>query len=66
MKKLNIIGKIVFAIGVLSIFRKVDGFYGFGGYVDNTWEIIIISILICLTGITIIYLSKRNTSNKKK
>lgn len=58
MKRLNIIGKIIIAIGVVSVFRKEDGFYGFGGYVDNTWVIIIISLALMLTGITLIFISK--------
>lgn len=63
MKRLNLIGKINFAIGVLSIFRKIDGFYGFGGYVDNTFKIIIFSISLCLIGVALIVISKKFTNN---
>lgn len=61
MKRLNHIGKVIVAIGVLSIFKKVNGFYGFGGYVDNTWEIIIGSVLIVISGISLILVSKNHT-----
>jgi hypothetical protein len=59
MKRLNHIGKIIVAIGVLSIFRKDEGFYGFGGYVDNTWGIITVSLVIIITGISLILISKK-------
>ncbi|MEY5048024.1 MAG: hypothetical protein RLZZ175_1383 [Bacteroidota bacterium] len=51
MIKLNYIGKIVIAVGILSIFRKVEGVNGFGGYIDNSFEIIITSSILVLVGI---------------
>jgi uncharacterized membrane protein len=66
MKSLNLIGKIVIALGIISVFRKVEGFYGFGGYVDNSWEIIIVSLAIIVIGITLIFISKKHTFKKQK
>ncbi len=57
MKKLNSIGKIIVAIGVLHLFRKDEGFYGFGGYVDNTWEILLISFILVTIGGVILVVS---------
>ncbi len=50
MKKLNSIGKIIVAVGVLHLFRQDEGFYGFGGYVDKTWEILLISLILITIG----------------
>ncbi|MDF2455128.1 MAG: hypothetical protein K0R51_1121 [Cytophagaceae bacterium] len=67
MKKLNYVAKIIIAIGILSLFRRDGSFYGFGGYVDNTGDIIMISMLICSVGVGMILFSKRksNTNQKK-
>jgi hypothetical protein len=59
VKKLNKIGKILIAIGMLSFFRRVHGFYGYGGYVDNTQKILITGILIINIGALFILISKK-------
>ncbi len=38
-------------LGVLVLFYKRAGFYGFGGYVDKSWENIIISLILIIIGI---------------
>lgn len=58
MNKLNLIGKVIIGIGILSLFKKVNRIYGFGGFDENSNEIIIVSIFLILTGISIVYLSK--------
>lgn len=60
MKKINLIGKVIVAIGVLQAFRKVDGYNGFGGYIDNTCEILTISLILCVIGAIMILISKRS------
>lgn len=64
MKKLSITGKAIVAIGILHLFRKVDAFYGFGGYVDNTWEILFISLTLVTIGLATILFS--NEAVRKK
>lgn len=58
--KLKSVGGLFIAIGVLNLFRKVKGLYGFGGYVDNTWEILLISFIFIITGIGLRIYGKRN------
>jgi len=60
MKKLNYLGKIVIALGILLIFRKVEGENGFGGYFDNSFEIIITSCILVLVGILLMYIRHKN------
>ncbi|MCE7053202.1 hypothetical protein LZF95_00850 [Algoriphagus sp. AGSA1] len=57
MKKLNAAGKAIVAIGILHLFRKIDTFYGFGGYVDNTWEILFISLTLITIGLAMLFFS---------
>jgi len=58
MKKLNILGKIISIIGVLHLFRKVNGLNGFGGYIDNSLEILIISFALIIVGVIMFYYRK--------
>lgn len=46
MKRNKVIGLLLILIGNLILFYKREGFYGWGGYVDNSLEIILISIII--------------------
>jgi len=55
MKKVSFIGKIIIAIGVLNLFRKVEGFNGFGGYYDNAWEILLISLIFFTIGFFMVW-----------
>jgi hypothetical protein len=57
MKKL--IGLLVILIGTLVLFYKEDGFYGWGGYVDKSWENIIISLTLIFIGVFLIKRSKK-------
>jgi hypothetical protein len=57
MKRLNHIGKVIIAVGVLALFRMNEGFNGFGGYVDNTWKIVFVSLVIMVTGFSIVLFS---------
>jgi len=63
MKKLSYLGKIVIALGILSIFRKVEVVNGFGGYIDNSFEIVITSCILVLVGILLMYFSNKNLKN---
>lgn len=63
MKKLKTIGKILIALGVLHLFRQVDAFYGFGGYVDNTWTIIFISLTLIIVGLFTIFFTNKILNN---
>lgn len=59
MKKVNTIGKVIIAMGVLNLFQRIHGFYGFGGYVDNAWEILLISLVLIVTGLLMVLLTKK-------
>jgi hypothetical protein len=63
VKKVNVIGKVIMGIGVLHLFRKVHGNSGFGGYIDNTWEIIFGSLIIIAAGALLVLIS-RKAANK--
>ncbi len=52
--KMRRLGKSIILIGVFVLFLKVRGFYGFGGYVDNAFEILIVSLIIISIGIAIL------------
>lgn len=65
MKKLKNIGKLLIAFGVLQLFRTVDGFYGIGGYVDNTWKIIFISIVLVSVVFLIVFIDGKYESRNK-
>ncbi|WP_422091743.1 hypothetical protein [Tenacibaculum ovolyticum] len=51
------IGLLAILISVLVLFYKEDGFYGWGGYVDKSWENILISLVLVIIGV---FLIKRN------
>ncbi len=51
MKSNNKIGIVFILLGLLVLLYKREGFYGFGGYVDNSWENIIISLILIVIGI---------------
>ncbi len=57
MRVYKLIGILIFSTGLLVLFYKKSGFYGFGGYIDKSWENIIISSI--LIGIGILILKKR-------
>ncbi len=44
MKSNKTIGVLMISIGFLDLQYKDAGFYGFGGYVDKSWENLIISL----------------------
>ncbi len=54
MRRSKIIGLLAILIGVLVLFYKEDGFYGWGGYVDKSWENIIISLTLIFIGVFLI------------
>ena len=61
MKKNKSIGIIIISIGVLVLFYKDSGFYGWGGYIDKSWENIIISLILIITGI--LFIKRKKTTN---
>lgn len=63
MKKLKNIGKLFIALGILNLFRKIDGFHGYGGYVDNTLEILIISLTLTTIGAILLLINKKTLPN---
>ncbi len=65
MKYLNIIGKTLVTIGTLIFFSKVRGSNNYGGYMDSSWYIIILSILFCSIGIFMIFKSNKTLKIKK-
>jgi hypothetical protein len=64
MKKVNFIGNVIVALGVLNLFRKAEGLQGFGGYVDNIWEILLTSLILIVTGLLMIFISRRMVKNE--
>lgn len=65
MKKLNKIGKVIIALGILSVFRKIDGHWTFGGYYDNMWEIILTSAILITIGLFLIFISNKKIGKLK-
>lgn len=63
MQKLNWIGKTLLAIGILSLFRRVRASDGFGGHVDNVWEILVSSLLIITVATILILISNKLQEN---
>lgn len=59
MKLLKNIGKLLVVIGVLHLYQKNTGFYGFGGYVDYSWAIILISFLLIIIGLALVYFANK-------
>ncbi|WP_064966864.1 hypothetical protein [Tenacibaculum ovolyticum] len=57
MKENKAIGLLIILVGVLVLFYKRDGVYGWGGYVDKSWENILISLVLVIIGV---FLIKRN------
>ena len=57
MKENKAIGLLIILVGVLVLFYKRDGFYSWGGYVDKSWENILISLVLVIIGV---FLIKRN------
>jgi hypothetical protein len=64
MKKINRMGKIIIATGLLHLFRRDEGFYGFGGYVDNTWGILTISLVLVAVGASMLLLSRKRVNDQ--
>ncbi|MES2513483.1 MAG: hypothetical protein V4580_05035 [Bacteroidota bacterium] len=64
MKTLSHIGKIIVVTGILYSFTKVRAFNGYGGYVDNAWEIFTVSTAIVVVGLAVILISKKYKRNK--
>lgn len=58
MKRNKIIGNLFLSIGFLVLFYKDSGFYSFGGYVDKSWENIIVSSILFVFGILIVKKNK--------
>ncbi len=63
MKKVNLTGKIIVAIGVLHLFRRVDGGYGYGGYYDNGWGILSISLTLVTIGAFMLLVSRERLND---
>lgn len=59
MKLNKIIGLLLILVSVLVLFYKRDGFYGWGGYVDKSWENIIISLSLIITGVSLVKRRKK-------
>ena len=53
MKKSKNIGKLIIAIGVLTIFLPVKEQSTFGGFYSNRWGIIITSLSLILIGLLV-------------
>jgi hypothetical protein len=53
------IGILMILLGVLVLLYKRAGFYGFGGYVDKSWENIIISLILIFIGILLFRRKKK-------
>lgn len=54
MKINRSIGFLIILIGFLIPFYKDGDFYGFGGYVDKSWENILMSLVLFITGFNIV------------
>ena len=61
MRRNKLIGILFISIGLLVLFYKDSGFYGWGGYVDKSLENIIISSILIATGI---FIMKRKKTTK--
>jgi hypothetical protein len=59
MRKNKIIGVLIVLIGVFILLYKDAGFYGFGGYVDKSWENITISSIFIIIGFILVKRNKR-------
>jgi len=51
MKRNKKVGIVFILFGLLVLLYKKEGVYGFGGYVDNSWENIIISLILVIIGL---------------
>ncbi|WP_299254919.1 hypothetical protein [uncultured Cytophaga sp.] len=60
MKKVNFVGKIIIAVGILHLFTTVQEFNGFGGYFDNAWTILVVSLMLVGTGSAIVLISRKS------
>ncbi|BDD03967.1 cadmium resistance protein CadD (predicted permease) [Aureibacter tunicatorum] len=60
MKGMKLIGVLFISIGLWVLFYKESGFHGFGGYVDKSWENILISLILTVAGIFFIKSNKTN------
>ena len=61
MKNPKTIGKILIAIGVIHLFRRVSWAYGFGGITDNTMEILIISVMLIIIGSSLLFIFRKHS-----
>ncbi|WP_028981617.1 hypothetical protein [Sporocytophaga myxococcoides] len=60
MLKSKTLGRTFIIVGVVYLFRRVTGHYScFGGYVDNSKEIIAISFVLLLSGIVMLVLKSK-------
>jgi hypothetical protein len=64
MMKANQTGKIFVALGVLHLFRRVDGGYGYGGYYDNAWGILSISLSLITIGVFMLLVNRERSKEK--
>ena len=53
MKSKKILGFSFISMGILILLYKRSGFYGWGGYIDKSWENIIISSILVVIGLSI-------------
>ena len=51
MRRNKLIGTLFISMGILVLLYKKSGFYGWGGYVDKTWENLIISSILIIIGL---------------
>ncbi len=61
MNRSKKIGALIILIGVFILLYKDAGFYGFGGYVDKSWENLIISLVIIIIGF--IFIKKKQKTD---
>ncbi|WP_299256187.1 hypothetical protein [uncultured Aquimarina sp.] len=60
MIRSKLIGILIILLGVLILLYKNDGFYGWGGYIDKSWENIAISSILIITGVFFLKRSKKS------
>lgn len=52
------VGKILFIIGIFLLFRNTDGGNGFGGPIDFSFQLLILSLFFMVTGLVLFSINK--------